>query len=142
MVASLRQDYPKLVRAGAKLVVVSPDSIDAHRTYGLDHFGEVLPYIFVSDPSGDIARLYGALRETEHHHGGFWNRSVWVIDQGGIITHGTRQWRVSTGDGPTMQIAEYGRLFAWLSAEPGEYLDHCSPSARTASATPDSAGPS
>jgi len=108
-----------------------------HRRYALDGFGEQLPWIFVSDPSGDIARLYGALRKTEHHHGGFWNRSVWVIGHDGIITHGTRQWRVSTGDGLAMQIAEYGALFEWLGTEPGEYLDLCSPIARLAAATPD-----
>jgi peroxiredoxin len=128
----LRQDYPKLVQAGVELVVVSPDSIEAHRRYSLDRFGELLPWLFLSDPSGDIARRYGALRETEHHHGRFWNRSVWVIDQAGIITHGKRHWRVSTGDGLPMQIAEYGHVFEWLGTEPGEYLDLCPPSARLA----------
>ena len=47
MAASLKQDYAKILQAGAELVMISPDSRDEHRSYGLRLFGAELPYLFV-----------------------------------------------------------------------------------------------
>jgi len=59
MAASLKQDYAKILNAGAELVMISPDSFEQHRQYALALFGEDLPYLFVSDSDLDIARHYG-----------------------------------------------------------------------------------
>lgn len=128
----MRQDYPRIRRAGAELVVISPDSLAQHQSYGMDRFGEELPYLFVSDPTWDIARRYAALRSDEHPHGGFWNRSLWVVDGQGIITHKLRPWAVSTQDGQISQrqIDEYRRLFAFIGAESGDFIALCDVSDR------------
>jgi peroxiredoxin len=123
----LRQDYPKIRCAGAELVVISPDSPDQHRAYGLERFGEELPYLFVSDPTWAIGRRYGVLRPDEHPHGGFWNRSLWVVNRDGAITHRLCPWEVSTQNGQIMerQQREYRRLFEFIGAEPGEFIGLC-----------------
>ena len=123
----MRQDYSKIRRAGAELVILSPDSPERHRQYGLEQFGEELPFLFVSDPTWEIARRHGVLRTVEHPHGGFWNRSLWVLNHEGVITHKLSPWEVSTPDGQTTehQLAEYQKLFSFLGAEPGEYIALC-----------------
>ncbi len=47
MAASLKQDYTKILKAGADLVMISPDSLEQHRQYALKLFGEELPYLYV-----------------------------------------------------------------------------------------------
>lgn len=93
----------------------------------METFGEPAPYPFVSDPMCDIARRYGVLRETEHPHGGFWNRSLWIINRDGVIIHRLLPWQVSTQDGQVTkrQIAEYQRLFTLIGSEPGDYVALC-----------------
>ena len=66
MAASLKQDYAEILKAGADLVMISPDSLDEHRRYGLKLFGEELPYLYVSDSDLDIARRYRLSRKEEH----------------------------------------------------------------------------
>src|ERR1044071_7671208 len=108
MAASLKQDYPKILRAGSQLVMISPDSGDEHRDYGLKLFDEELPYLFVSDSNLDIARLYHLIREKEHHHGGFYYRSLWILDRDGIIVHKSVPWNGNA------EVAEYQKLFALI----------------------------
>ena len=119
MAASLKQDYAKILKAGADLVMISPDSLDEHRQYGLTLFGEELPYLFVSDSDLDIARRYGLLRGEEHHHGGFYYRSLWVLDRDAVITHKSVPW-----DG-NAQVEEYLKLFTLIGSEPGEWRVTC-----------------
>lgn len=119
MAASLKHDYAKILNAGANLVMISPDSFEAHRQYALTLFGEELPYLFVSDPNLDIARRYGLLRAQEHHHGGFYYRSLWIVDRDATITHLSVPW-----DGNT-QVAEYQKLFTYIASEPGEWRATC-----------------
>lgn len=123
----MRRDYPKIQRAGAELVIFSPDSLGDHLRYGRERFDEELPWRFVSDPAWGVARRYGVLRDQGHPHGGFWNRSLWVLDRAGIIAHRLLPWEVSTTNGQVTegQIAEYGRLFTLIGAEPGEYQAAC-----------------
>ena len=64
MAASLKQDYAKILRAGADLIMISPDSLEAHRKYALTLLREELPYLYVSDSNLDIARRYGLIRKT------------------------------------------------------------------------------
>ena len=123
----MRHDYAKIRRAGAELVIVSPDSAERHKQYGLEHYGEELPFLFVSDPACEIAQRYGVLRGEEHPHGGFWSRSLWILDGHGVIRHRLLPWQVNTQDGQISegQIAEYQRLFALIGSEPGEYVAFC-----------------
>ena len=72
----MKQDYGKIVRAGAELLMISPDSREQHSQYGLTLFGDELPYLFVSDGDFEIARCYGLIRREEHPHGGFYDRSL------------------------------------------------------------------
>ena len=115
MAASLKQDYAKILNAGAELVMISPDSLEQHRQYALALFGEDLPYLFVSDSDLDIARHYGLLRENEHHHGGFYYRSLWILNPDAKIIHKSVPWEGNS------EVAEYQRLFTLIGSEPGEW---------------------
>ena len=119
MAASLKHDYTKILKAGADLVMISPDSLEEHRQYALTLFGEELPYLFVSDRDLDIARRYGLLRAQEHHHGGFYYRSLWVLDRDALITHKSVPWEGNE------QVEEYQKLFTLIGSEPGEWRATC-----------------
>ena len=119
MAASLKQDYAKILKADADLVMISPDSLEQHRQYSLTLFGEELPYLYVSDSSLDIARRYGLLREEEHHHGGFYYRSLWILNRDAVIVHKSVPWEGNA------EVAEYQKLFALIGSEPGEWRSTC-----------------
>ena len=111
----MKQDYPKIRRAGAELVAICPDSWEDHCRYGLEFFGEELPYLFAPDPGGEIARTYGLLHAEEHPHGGFYYRSLWLVDATGIIRHKTLPWD------PRTRVEDYQELFTLIGSEPGEW---------------------
>jgi peroxiredoxin len=115
----LKQDYPKIRRAGAELVLVSPDSLAAHLKYALDLFAEEFPFLFVSDSTLEIARSYSLLRKREHPHGGFYYRSLWVIDRDGIIAHKSVPWDTNRGQ------EAYQQLFTLIGSEPGQWIARC-----------------
>jgi len=100
-------------------VLVSPDSLAAHRKYALDLFGEEFPFLFVSDTTLEIARSYSLLREQEHPHGGFYHRSLWIIDRDGIIAHQSVPWPVNRDP------EAYQRLFTSIGGEPGQWIARC-----------------
>jgi len=115
MAASLKQDYAKILKARADLVMISPDSPDEHRRYALQLFGEELPYLYVSDSNLDIARRYGLIRKEEHPHGGFYYRSLWILNREAVITYKSLPWNGN------VEIEEYQRLFSLIGSEPGEW---------------------
>ena len=119
MAASLKQDYAKILKAGADLVMISPDSLDEHRQYALTLFGEELPYLFASDSDLDIARCYGLCRAEEHPHGGFYYRSLWILGRDAVITHKSVPWEGNA------QVEEYQKLFTLIGSEPGEWRATC-----------------
>lgn len=119
MAASLKQYYAKILRAGADLLMISPDSREEHRKYAFTLFGEELPYLYVSDSDLDIARRYGLIRKDEHPHGGFYHRSLWILDQDNVITHKSLPW---TGNA---RIDEYQKLFTLIGSDPGEWRATC-----------------
>ena len=59
MAASLKQDYAKILKAGADLVMIAPDSLEHHRQYALKLFGAELP---LSLRLGQHTRHRAALR--------------------------------------------------------------------------------
>lgn len=115
----MKQDYAKIVRTGAEVVMISPDSREQHRQYALTLFGEELPYLFVSDGDFEIARCYGLIRQEEHPHGGFYDRSLWILDPDGVITHKSLPW---TGNA---NLKEYQKLFSLIGSDPGEWRATC-----------------
>lgn len=119
MAASLKQDYAKIRQAGAQLVMISPDSLEQHRQYAAMLFDGALPYLFVSDSDLDIARRYGLLRAVEHHHGGYYYRSLWVLDHEATILHKSVPWEGNA------EVAEYQKLFALIGSAAGEWRATC-----------------
>jgi peroxiredoxin len=119
MAASLKQDCANILKAGANLVMISPDTPEQHRQYALTLFGEELPYLFVSDSSLDIARRYGLMRREEHPHGGFYYRSLWILDREAVITHKSVPWEGNA------EVEEYQKLFTLIGSEPGEWRFTC-----------------
>ncbi len=119
MAASLKQDYAKIRQAGADLVMISPDSLEQHRQYALTLFGAELPYLFVSDSGLDIARRYGLLRQKEHHHGGFYYRSLWILNRDATIVHKSVPWEGNA------EVEEYQKLFLLIGSEAGEWRATC-----------------
>ena len=119
MAASLKQDYAKILKVEADLVMISPDSLEAHRKYALTLFHEELPYRYVSDSNLDIARRYGLIRKKEHPHGGFYYRSLWILNRNAIILHKSVPW-----DGNS-SVEEYQKLFKLIDSEPGEWRATC-----------------
>ncbi|MGE5218894.1 MAG: redoxin domain-containing protein [Chloroflexota bacterium] len=119
MAASLRQDYAKILKVGADLVMISPDSPEQHRRYALTLFGEELPYLYVSDGNLDIARRYSLIRNKEHPHGGFYYRSLWILNRDATIAYKSVPWEGNS------KIEEYQKLFELIGAEPGEWRATC-----------------
>jgi alkyl hydroperoxide reductase subunit AhpC len=119
MAASLKHDYAKILKSGADLVMISPDSLEHHRNYALTLFGAELPYLFVADNGLDIARRYGLLRQDEHPHGGYYYRSLWILDRHAVITHKSVPWEGNA------DVEEYQKLFTLIGSEPGEWRSTC-----------------
>jgi len=119
MAASLKQDYAKILKARADLIMISPDSLEEHRKYALTRFGEELPYLYVSDGNLDIARRYGLTRNEEHPHGGFYYRSLWVLNREVVIIYKSVPWEAN------VEIEDYQRLFKLIDSEPGEWRATC-----------------
>ena len=119
MAASLKQDYAKILKAGADLVMISPDTLEQHRQYALTLFGSELPYLFVSDADLEIARRYGLIRNEEHPHGGFYYRSLWILDRDAMILHMDVPWEGNAS------VDEYQKLFKLIDSEPGEWRATC-----------------
>jgi len=119
MAASLKQDYANILKVRADLIMISPDALEEHRKYALTLFGEELPYLYVSDRNLDIARRYGLIRNEEHPHGGFYYRSLWILNREAVVTHKSVPWRAN------VQVEEYQRLFKLIGSELGEWRATC-----------------
>jgi peroxiredoxin len=117
----LRRDYSKIQRAGAELVLITPDTPEEHRKYTRALFGEDPPYRYVADMDFEIAHQYSLLRSVEHPHGGFYYRSLWLLNREGVITHKSLPWTAN------LELDEYQRLFALIGSEPGEWIATCGP---------------
>jgi peroxiredoxin Q/BCP len=60
---SFRDSWEALAKTGATLVGVSADTLDSHKGFA-SHYN--LPFLLVSDPGGDIAKLFGVPFSTVH----------------------------------------------------------------------------
>jgi peroxiredoxin Q/BCP len=77
---SFRDEYEDFVDAGAMVVGVSPDGLDAHRGFAEHHR---LPFPLLSDADGELRRKY----DVGHTLGLISGRVTYVIDRKGVIRH-------------------------------------------------------
>jgi peroxiredoxin Q/BCP len=75
-----RDSYAVFEDNGARVVGVSPDSLDSHRRFAESHD---LPFALVSDEDGDLRRRYRVPKTL----GLFPGRVTFVIDAEGIVRH-------------------------------------------------------
>jgi peroxiredoxin Q/BCP len=75
---AFRDDYDLLRELGARVLAISVDPLDAHRT-----FAERIapPFPLLADEGGAVARAYGVYDENERRA----HRAVFVIGQDGIV---------------------------------------------------------
>ncbi|MCA1613313.1 MAG: peroxiredoxin [Acidobacteria bacterium] len=77
---SVRDNWELYRETGAEVVGVSTDSVESHRKFAERHS---LPLRLLSDPRGEVSRLYGAKSWLP----GRAARAVVVIDARGVVRH-------------------------------------------------------
>jgi thioredoxin-dependent peroxiredoxin len=75
-----RDEYEDFVEAGARVVGVSPDDLDKHRSFAEHHR---LPFSLLSDADGELRRKYDVGRSLGLIPG----RVTYVIDRKGVVQH-------------------------------------------------------
>ena len=76
---AFRDQYEVFKEAGAEVIGVSSDTFDSHKSFAQQH---KLPFVLLSDNTGEVRKLYGA-----SSLGILPGRVTYVIDQEGIIRH-------------------------------------------------------
>lgn len=77
---AFRDSYEVFKQAGAEVLGVSSDSVDAHQKFAAKYR---LPFILLSDKDGAVRKLYGAVSV----FGLLPGRITYVIDKEGIVRH-------------------------------------------------------
>jgi peroxiredoxin Q/BCP len=67
----------------AQVLAISPQSVESHDGFSADQGGFAFPLL--ADVDKEVARAYGVLGPV-----GFYRRSVFVVDAGGVIRHAHR----------------------------------------------------
>ena len=62
---------------------------------------------------------YGLIRQEEHPHGGFYYRSLWILNRDAVIAYKSVPWEGNA------EVEEYQRLFKLIGSEPGEWRPTC-----------------
>jgi peroxiredoxin Q/BCP len=75
---AFRDAYADFVDAGAVVIGVSGDSPDSHRTFAAEHR---LPFLLVSDESGELRKVFGVAKTL----GVLPGRVTYVIDTTGMV---------------------------------------------------------
>lgn len=81
MLASFIGEQEALRGAGARVVAVSADPLEAHHRFCQALGG--CPFPLASDPDLSVGRLYGVVEEGAKRH----RRAVFVIERGGRLLH-------------------------------------------------------
>ena len=76
---SYRDDGDRIEALGVEMLGVSPQSVDSHERWTEKH-GLKVPLL--SDPDKRVAKAYGVVGP-----GGFYRRSIFLIDGEGIVRH-------------------------------------------------------
>jgi peroxiredoxin Q/BCP len=81
---NFRDDYSRIIAAGAAVLGVSPDSIKSHDKFKLKLS---LPFALLSDPDHRVAEMYGAWGEKKMRGKTYMGiiRSTFIIDEEGKI---------------------------------------------------------
>ena len=77
---AFRDSYEVFTQAGAEVIGVSDDTVESHRAFAAHHR---LPFRILSDPGGEVRRLYGVSGWLGLLRG----RVTFVIDRQGIVRH-------------------------------------------------------
>jgi peroxiredoxin Q/BCP len=77
---SFRDNYEAFTEAGAEVIGISSDSPESHRNFSARHN---LPFILLSDKSGQLRKLYGV----PSTFGLLPGRVTYIIDKNGIVRH-------------------------------------------------------
>ena len=77
---SVRDNWELYRETGAEVVGISTDSVESHKKFAAHH---TLPLRLLSDPRGEVSRLYGAKSWLP----GRAARAVVVIDAAGVVRH-------------------------------------------------------
>jgi peroxiredoxin Q/BCP len=82
---SFRDDYSDLAAAGAKVIGISPDTIQSHVKFKGKY---ELPFTLLSDPEHCVAEMFGAWGEKKNYGRTYMGiiRSTFVIDEEGKIS--------------------------------------------------------
>jgi peroxiredoxin Q/BCP len=90
---SFRDNIGRISREKAYIVGVSADSIQSHQKFSRRF---ELPFILLSDESKEVVKLYGVWKEKNMYGIKFKGieRSTFVIDEKGIVTHVFRKVKV------------------------------------------------
>jgi thioredoxin-dependent peroxiredoxin len=71
-------DVGSFASVGAKVLAISPQSVEAHEAFAVDNGGFAFPLL--ADTGKEVGRAYGILGPV-----GFYRRSVFVIDREGVV---------------------------------------------------------
>ena len=77
---AFRDSYEVFTQAGAEVIGVSDDTVESHRSFATHHR---LPFQLLSDPGGEVRRLYGV----SGFLGLIPGRVSFVIDRQRIVRH-------------------------------------------------------
>lgn len=77
---AFRDAYEDFVQAGAVVIGVSGDSLESHRQFAA---GKKLPFLLISDASGELRKAYGVPKTLFVLPG----RVTFVIDKQGLVQH-------------------------------------------------------
>jgi peroxiredoxin Q/BCP len=76
---AFRDDHQRFLEAGAAVVGVSRDDEASHARFAAHHG---LPFLLLSDPTGEVHRLFGVSSRL-----GLADRVTYVIDRAGVVRH-------------------------------------------------------
>jgi peroxiredoxin Q/BCP len=71
-------DIERFAEVGAQVLAISPQSVESHDEFAADQGGFSFPLL--ADPDKEVGREYGILGPV-----GFYRRSVFVVDDGGVV---------------------------------------------------------
>ena len=80
---SYTADIDAFREVDAQVLAISPQSVESHDTFASDQGGFAFPLL--ADVDKAVARQYGILGPV-----GFYRRSIFVVDAGGVVRHAHR----------------------------------------------------
>ena len=106
---NFRDDYSKVLAAGAVILGVSPDTAQSHDKFKSKY---ELPFPLLSDPDHHVAELYGAWGEKKLFGRTYMGmiRSTFVIDEAGTLVRILPKVRPKNHSQPMLQVVAEARV--------------------------------